>query len=334
MPTPSTAKWPKPKSEDEFEDMVLDALKLRWKDPNADRNGRRGQRQDGVDVIGHGAHVQGRLVGAQCKNTDTLTLKDVVTEVEKARGFKPVLAEYLAVTSGDRDARLQEEVRLHFEADSAPFPVKLVFWEGVVQELAGRDDLVAKHWPGWTTPSGTDPPVASGEPEPGLSPPATAIVEYFVTHSETGTRHDPRPESEELRAALGMPEDEFGEAVGELEELSFVEKQELICGDPMVWPTDDLFAAFDDIWMSWSPAKDAIFVAKKLVRDHSDGIYLEQLAKLLDWPPRRLNPAVTVLRMYDAVQVAKSDSVIPYMQWCVWPNAATRRFLKKWETTA
>src|SRR5689334_23401610 len=26
MPTPGTAKWPKPKSEDEFEDIVLDAL--------------------------------------------------------------------------------------------------------------------------------------------------------------------------------------------------------------------------------------------------------------------------------------------------------------------
>jgi len=43
MPAPTTSRWHKPKREDEFEDMVLDALKLRWKDHNTTaRNGIRG----------------------------------------------------------------------------------------------------------------------------------------------------------------------------------------------------------------------------------------------------------------------------------------------------
>src|SRR3954469_25892700 len=87
MPTPATAKWPKPKSEDEFEDIVVDFLRVRWRDPNAQRNGRRGQRQHGVDVIGDPPRLKGRTAAAQCKNMDGLTLADIVAEVELAKTF-------------------------------------------------------------------------------------------------------------------------------------------------------------------------------------------------------------------------------------------------------
>src|SRR5262245_54527490 len=132
MPTPATAKWPKPKNEEEFEDIVVDFLRIRWGDPHANRNGRRGQRQDGVDIIGRPAGLGGALAGAQCKNTEILTLSTVVEEATKAGGFRGNLAEFLIVTAAERDARLQEQVRLHFSHSPATFRVEVVFWPDIV----------------------------------------------------------------------------------------------------------------------------------------------------------------------------------------------------------
>lgn len=149
MPTPTTAKLPKPRNEDEFEDIVVDFLRLRWKDPNAQRNGRRGQGQHGVDVIGHPPWLDGKMAGGQCKNTEEVTLKMVIAEVDKAIHFPGGLAEFYFVTSADRDAPLQSAVRLHFKAHPAPFDVEVLFWQDVTADLAQDEDLVAKHWKGF-----------------------------------------------------------------------------------------------------------------------------------------------------------------------------------------
>lgn len=149
MPTPSTAKWPKPRSEDEFEDIVVDFVRVRWKDPNAQRHGRRGQKQRGVDIVGRPPRLKGKTVAGQCKNTDVLTLGDVVEEVEKAKRFPGGLAEFYVITSGDRDAKLQVAVRKHFKVKPAPFDVEVVFWSDVVADLAEHPDLVWKHWKGF-----------------------------------------------------------------------------------------------------------------------------------------------------------------------------------------
>lgn len=149
MPTPTTAKWPKPKSEDEFEDIATDFLRIRWKDPHASRNGRRGQGQHGVDVVGHPSW-QKKPAGAQSKNTESPTLAMVRAEVEKAKGFGGGLSEFLFVTTADRDAALQAAVREQFAQDPAPFHVEIVFWPDITGDLAGHDDLVAKHWKGFS----------------------------------------------------------------------------------------------------------------------------------------------------------------------------------------
>lgn len=158
MPTPSTAKWPKPRSEDEFEDIVVDFLRIRWKDPNAQRHGRRGQRQHGVDIVGHPPWLAGRTAGGQCKNTEVLSLAEVVAEVTKAKTFPGGLAEFYVITTGDRDAALQAAVREHFRANPAPFHVELVFWPDVIADISLEDGVVAKHWKGFgaQTPQGAE----------------------------------------------------------------------------------------------------------------------------------------------------------------------------------
>lgn len=149
MPTPSTAKWPKPRSEDEFEDIVVDFLRIRWQDPNAQRHGRRGQRQHGVDVVGRPAWLAGRTAGGQCKNTELLSLGEIVAEVEKATTFPGGLAEFYVVTTADRDVVLQAAVREHFRTNPVSFHVEVIYWPDVVADISLDEALVAKHWKGF-----------------------------------------------------------------------------------------------------------------------------------------------------------------------------------------
>jgi hypothetical protein len=145
MPTPATAKWPQPKSEDEWEDMVLDAMRLRWRDPNAQRNGRRGQRQNGVDVFGC---IGSSTVGAQAKNSDQITEAEVRAEILKAEKFKPVLMEFHFAIAGRRDAKFQEFIRLLSQERIAEgvFPIVVHFFDDICEELASRPELVQKYW--------------------------------------------------------------------------------------------------------------------------------------------------------------------------------------------
>lgn len=154
MPTPSTARWPKPRSEDEFEEIVVDFLRLRWGDPNAQRFGRRGQRQHGVDVIGRPSRLGGASAAGQAKNVASLSVSDVVAEVRKAARFPGGLAEFCVVTSCDRDASLLAAVRQRFAKNRMAFAIEVVFWEDIVSEICVDERLVAKHWSGFGSADG------------------------------------------------------------------------------------------------------------------------------------------------------------------------------------
>ncbi len=149
MPSPTTTSLPIPKSWDEFEDICADLLKKMWNDPYVVRHGRSGQKQHGVDIYGYpghlGGHTSGRIAGAQCKETRSLSLATVEGETEKVKAFEPQLTEYLILTTASRDAVLQQAVRLRtFE-----FRVHILFWEDISLELSGYDDLIKKHFPEW-----------------------------------------------------------------------------------------------------------------------------------------------------------------------------------------
>ena len=142
MPQPHTAKLPEPKSADEFEEMCVEALRIRLGVP-AQRNGRSGQRQDGVDIIARTGAV---YVGAQCKNTNSLDATTVRSLAAAARAFKPTLVSFLVLTTLPRDARLQEDVRVHFHKHPEPFTVDVIFWEDLVAHLTSDRAVVEKFW--------------------------------------------------------------------------------------------------------------------------------------------------------------------------------------------
>jgi hypothetical protein len=148
MPTIASSVVPPPKSWDEFEDIALAAAKLRWSSDDFHRHGRTGQKQDGVDVYGH--DDENRHIGVQCKNTiEGVSMAVVETEIGNAEAFEPALDRLYIATTAKRDAPLQKAVRL-LSAErrkTGRFPVGILFWDDVCQDLATDDDVFFAHYP-------------------------------------------------------------------------------------------------------------------------------------------------------------------------------------------
>ncbi len=189
MPTIAQSEIPKPKSWEEFEDLVADLYTRRWNDSNTDRYGRAGQRQYGVDICGRPPTLGGRCAGVQCKRyaEGRLTPEIVEREVKKAESFHPPLAEYTIATTDARDAEVQSFVLALCEQREAEgkFPVHVVFWETLCSMLAEPSDreIMRKHYGEWV---GLLPP----ETNRGVPYQAPRVVAEFVGRVEELARLD------------------------------------------------------------------------------------------------------------------------------------------------
>jgi hypothetical protein len=142
---------PPVQSPQDFESLCLDLWREIWGDANAQKVGRSGQEQAGVDVCGkHG----GRQVGVQCKQKDALTEKRLSAavleeEVEKAKSFTPKLGSFILATTAPRDAKIQAKAR---ELSlTAGFQVTVWSWDDIAEELFHRIELLRTifhiYWP-------------------------------------------------------------------------------------------------------------------------------------------------------------------------------------------
>jgi GTP cyclohydrolase II len=154
MPTPPTSDLPKPKSWDEFEDIVWEIYKRKWQDSGAQRYGRSGQAQNGIDIYGR-KNGSGAYIGVQCKRYEDnkLSQKVIKNEVAKAESFTPPISEYIIATTVSRDKKVQDFVRLFNEGRNAgeQFLVHVVFWEDICSDLAdpNNHDLLKKYYSKW-----------------------------------------------------------------------------------------------------------------------------------------------------------------------------------------
>jgi len=101
----------KPASETEFEKQIVALFRELLKNPNVKRVGRRGQSQQGVDIVGYRNGKAKNIVGIQCKLKGagkTLSSTEVRDEVRKALMYEPKLVEYFIVTTAPDDIRLQQ----------------------------------------------------------------------------------------------------------------------------------------------------------------------------------------------------------------------------------
>jgi len=148
MSTFVTSKFPIPKSWDEFEDISADIIKKIWKSDYVTRNGRSGQKQNGVDIFGKPSKFNGDYCGVQCKNKN-MTFAEVKEEITKAENFKPPLKEFIFTIGSERDIKLQEEFRIldSERVSGNKFSVQVLFWEDICLILAEYPDLMEKHFP-------------------------------------------------------------------------------------------------------------------------------------------------------------------------------------------
>jgi hypothetical protein len=149
MPTLLKMRVPPPTDWSEFEDITRSALKVKWRSSDMQRNGRNGQKQHGIDVYGH--DDLSRLVGIQCRNKDDtpLKMKEVLEAVAAAETYPEPLAAFYMATTLSRDAKLQAEALTVSEArvKAGKFPLGILFWEDLYEELVGDTAEFAKHYP-------------------------------------------------------------------------------------------------------------------------------------------------------------------------------------------
>ncbi len=147
--------YPPPNEPAAFESLCLDLWKTVWNDPGAQKNGRSGQAQAGVDVFGV---QQGRQMGVQCKQKDGLlrsevTIRELEKEVTEALRFKPRLDTFILATSGPSDAKVQARARVISEEHRARglFKVEVWSWSEIWHEIYGRKELLRRllsvYWP-------------------------------------------------------------------------------------------------------------------------------------------------------------------------------------------
>lgn len=124
----------------QFEELTLACFRDYLRDPHAERNGRSGFPQAGVDVYGHGPDG---FTGIQCKKVagsdpngpalpgGGVTKPQLLAEIAKAETFAPKLDVFILATTGSTNPSLQRYVRDLNERRTAQggFRVVLWFWE-------------------------------------------------------------------------------------------------------------------------------------------------------------------------------------------------------------
>ena len=147
--------YPPPDATDVFESLCLDLWRDLWDDDGAQKNGRSGQPQAGVDVFGT---QEGRQMGVQCKQKSgllrtQLTMKELEDEVDKARGFEPPLHTFILATTGPRNQKVQRRARELTQEHAAQglFRVQVWSWQEIWDALYDREALLRrlkpKYWP-------------------------------------------------------------------------------------------------------------------------------------------------------------------------------------------
>jgi hypothetical protein len=185
-------RWDPPIDPTAFESLCLDLWRDIWHDPNAQKNGRSGQPQAGVDVFGH---HEGKWAGVQCKQKDGLlwskvTVKELEAEVKAAKQFQPLLASFILATTGPRDAKVQKRAREFIEEHKQQglFSVVVWSWEDIWDELYRRKDLQTRiaptYWPrlfavlrSGDTPAPPVPTLTSDRAAPAFAPQRVTIRE-------------------------------------------------------------------------------------------------------------------------------------------------------------
>ena len=109
--------------------------------------GRRGQEQDGVDVIGR--NKSNNWIGIQCKWKSIgkmFTEQDIQDEVEKAKNFERPLSEYYILTTAEKDGKLEKLAReiTDQHLKQGLFEVSIWGWGHIQLKIQDYQDLMGR----------------------------------------------------------------------------------------------------------------------------------------------------------------------------------------------
>ena len=143
---------PSPENWQDFEKLCCDLWREIWRYKNAQKNGRGGQSQHGVDISGQ-PNQNKEWAGVQCKGKNdyknkTLTIKEINSEVEKAIKFKPKLSEFIIATSGEKDVKIEELARriTNKHQKIGLFSVHVFAWEDIKNYLDFYPEVKKVHY--------------------------------------------------------------------------------------------------------------------------------------------------------------------------------------------
>jgi tetratricopeptide (TPR) repeat protein len=137
-------RFPQPSNEDDFELFCLRLLRELWNCPTLQQYGKRGERQNGIDLIDEAGTAPLRAV--QCKHHEsdkTLPPSEIEQEVAKAFGAGLPLDEYYILTTARKTTQSQNAVirlnRAH--AESGAFKVIAWTWIDIETRLSEMDEM-------------------------------------------------------------------------------------------------------------------------------------------------------------------------------------------------
>lgn len=143
-----------PKEWGTFEDLCHALFKRVWQDPLAQKNGRRGQAQHGVDVFGSPNGDRRTYRGIQCKGKDSnygskAEWSEVLAEIAKAEKFSPKLDEWIFATTAPADGTLQKAAReLSIKRGAkGQFSVAVLGWEEIQALMASAPEVIIEFYP-------------------------------------------------------------------------------------------------------------------------------------------------------------------------------------------
>ncbi len=142
------------KSWDEFEDLCFALFQKEWQNPMAQKHGRPGQPQNGVDVFGENPQYSRLWYGVQCKrkggnSVAKLTIAEIDEELEKADTFTPRLAHWIIVTTAAVDVKLQAHARTLTDHRRAAglCPVTVYGWGDIEVLLLKHLEVTRRFYP-------------------------------------------------------------------------------------------------------------------------------------------------------------------------------------------
>lgn len=129
----------KPANWQDFESLCLLLWREEWRSDDLKKNGRNGQAQNGVDISGH-KYGENEYSGIQCKckpGNKPLTTDEIDKEIDNAKAFKPALRRLVFATTGDKDAIIEEYVRIKDVENrkNGFFSIDIKSWQDIIDLL-------------------------------------------------------------------------------------------------------------------------------------------------------------------------------------------------------